>query len=103
MTSFDSISQEQTRKFIQDDPQAFAKILLERIVPEVKDLLSALNETNECKQFEICLMDIQSMQDHLGDYLANGPEAPFVKVDLKDSEIPADAPENQIPGLSLVE
>lgn len=96
------ITQEQTVDAIKNDPKAFAGILLNQVVPELGSLMTLLNQTNECKEFEICLMDIASIKDNLTDYLEKGPSAPFVKVSLEDSEISADAPENMPVGMHLV-
>ena len=98
----EDVNQEQTLQFIKDDPRAFVEILQNKVIPETQNLLKILNDHHECKEFEMCLMDVESMLNNLTDYLTNGPSAPFVKVPLEDSEIPEDAPENLIPGSSPI-
>ena len=96
------LTQEQTVDAIKNDPKAFAGILLNQVVPELESLMTLLNQTNECREFEICLMDIASIRDNLKDFIEIGPSAPFMKVNLEDSEIPADAPENMPVGMHVV-
>jgi hypothetical protein len=95
------ITQDETALAIKNDPKAFAAIVKDKVIPELDNLMTLLNEHHECREFEICLMDIASIRDNLTDFIELGPSAPFVKIRLEDSEIPADAPENMPVGLHL--
>lgn len=88
------LTPEQTIEAIKADPKAYASIVKDQVLPELENLMTILNQSNECKEFEICLMDIQSMRDSLNDYIVEGPSAPFVKIPLEDSEIAEDHPDN---------
>jgi hypothetical protein len=49
--------------------------------------LVGLNTSLPCKEFQLSIMDTQSMIDHLNKFRVDGPSTPFQDIPLADSEV----------------
>jgi hypothetical protein len=71
----------------QEVAAGLSELLELKVLPQVENLLTELNNHLNCKQFEIMLMDVENMMQQLQDLKLNGPKDPFVKIDFSASEL----------------
>lgn len=61
-------------------------LLTAKIIPQVISFLQLLHSVRPSKQYQMALMDAESIQIHLADLKENGPKTPFVEVPVEQSE-----------------
>lgn len=70
---------------IRQEPGDFILILKDKILPELKNYVELMHEALPSEQFQIMVMDVENMLNHVNDWLDRGPKAPFKDIPLEDS------------------
>jgi len=67
-----------------------------KILPTLISSFNGMNKTYPCKQFQLIIMDLESITEHLNDLKKNGAKAPMSVTPLKDSKVKMN-PETDLP------
>ena len=95
------MSDVEVKEIMHEHTDDFVSILSQRVVPELFRLLKNLKP---CRQFQMAIMDAESIIDHLESYIQDGPDLNLLhEIPLEASEVSPEAQVNLAPGEELVE
>ena len=66
--------------------EEFTTYIKDGVLPELKHLLGVLMKAIPCKQYQLCIMDVESMSMHLADLQESGPETALQEREIDESE-----------------
>lgn len=70
--------------------EEFDELILKRILPQLTHLLKTMHKAMPCKQYQLSIQDLESINLHIESLVVKGPLPPLQEIDLEDSEIEDD-------------
>jgi hypothetical protein len=98
LSNLKSLSAEEVKESVAEYHEAFDNIIVNSILPELKDLILKLNDHKPCKQYQLAIMDLESMIENIASIKTDGPLPRLMEIPLTASEIQEDFvfPEDEI-------
>lgn len=81
------ISREDGEKYMKENVESFVQILTGSILPELRYMLTVLDSAKPCKQFQLAIMDVDSMSENLASINEDGYLPRLMEIPLEQSEI----------------
>lgn len=84
------LSAEELKESIEAYHEDFDALIVERILPQLTSLLTSMRQVIDCKQYQLAIQDLESINLHFQSLAEKGPLPPLEEIPLDESEVDDD-------------
>lgn len=84
------IPREAQIEVMHEHHESFVQLLDTKLLPELQDMVDLMRDAVPCEQFQVMSMDVESLRNHITDFIEKGARAPFKDIPLSETEIKPD-------------
>lgn len=84
------LSEEQLIESITAYHEEFDELIIKRILPQLTHLLKTMHTVMPCKQYQLSIQDLESINLHIASLATKGPLPPLEEIPLDESEVDDD-------------